>query len=43
LPAIVVYDARQFKESDRGLVYEYSFKNPDKKVDTLLGIGFFKD
>lgn len=41
LPAIAIYDKNQFvQDHSRGTNWEYFFKNPDKKLEALLGIAF---
>lgn len=43
LPAIAIYDKNQFNEDyAKGGNYEYFFKNPNKKLEALLGIAFLK-
>lgn len=41
LPAIAIYDRTHFSDKNCG-VYEFSFKNPNKKVDAVRGIGFLR-
>ena len=39
-PAIAIYDKEQFKEECQ---WEYRFKNPDKKLEALLGVMVMKN
>lgn len=42
-PAIAIYDKKQFTQDyNRGTNLEYFFNNPNKKLETLLGIAFLK-
>jgi PhoPQ-activated pathogenicity-related protein len=42
-PAIAIYDKKQFfQDFMRGTNWEYFFKNPDKKLEALLGIAFLR-
>jgi len=42
-PAIAIYDKKQFfQDFMRGTRWEYFFKNPNKKLEALLGIAFLK-